>query len=145
VPEYHYAKGRISESIQFIVEELREYDTDYSQITWDEYRDDKKIQKLIDRTVENILTAAIETCGTLLAEEGIAAANYAEVLAQGANLLGFSAEDQENLSKLAAVRNRLAHRYLNFRWQSVQLFAEQRELILNLITKTLAREETRES
>jgi len=60
MPEYKYAKGRIAESIQFISQELKEFEEDYSNKNWTEYQEDKKLQKLIDRTVENILTALIE-------------------------------------------------------------------------------------
>ena len=53
--EFKYAQGRIPESIQFISEEIREFEQDYLDRTWREYQEDKKLQKLIDRTVENIL------------------------------------------------------------------------------------------
>ncbi len=78
--EYRYARGRIAESIQFISQELKEFEEDYSNKNWTEYQEDKKLQKLIDRTVENILTALIDVCGTILTEEGIGAESYADAL-----------------------------------------------------------------
>jgi hypothetical protein len=54
--EFRYAKGRILESIQFISEEILEFEQEYQGKTWREYQEDRKLQKLIDRTVENILT-----------------------------------------------------------------------------------------
>lgn len=69
--EYQYAKGRIAESIQFITQELKEFEEEYASRKWTEYQIDRKLQKLTDRTVENILTALIEVCGTVLTEEGI--------------------------------------------------------------------------
>lgn len=130
MPEYRYAKGRIAESIQFISQELKEFEDEYANKTWLEYRDDKKIQKLMDRTVENILTALIEVCGTVLTEEGIPVESYSDALGKCGKLFGFSEEEQEILSKLAIQRNRLAHRYLNFRWQAIKMFSEQKKLVI---------------
>lgn len=76
MPDYEYAKGRVVESVQFISEEMREFENDYAAKSWQDYRDDKKLQKLIDLTVENILTALIEVCGAILVEEGIAVVSY---------------------------------------------------------------------
>lgn len=135
--EFTYAKGRITESLQFISREMREFDKEYAPKNWQEYQDDNKLQKLMDRTVENILTALIEVCGTLIAEQGIAVENYSEVLKEAAKRLGFSAAEQDSLAKLAVQRNRLAHRYLDFRWQAIKMFSENRVLIEKLMTTVM--------
>ncbi len=67
MPEFRYAKARILESIVFITKEMGEFESDYNDKTWQEYSSDTKLQKLIDRTIENILTAVIEVSGTVLA------------------------------------------------------------------------------
>jgi uncharacterized protein YutE (UPF0331/DUF86 family) len=140
MPEFKYAKGRVAESIQYLSEEIREFESEYADKTWKDYQDDKKLQKLADRTVENILTALIEICGTILVEEGIGVDSYGDALKKSAKLLGFSEEEQDNLSRLAIQRNRLAHRYLNFRWQAIKMFGEQKNLIVKLVTRILERE-----
>jgi uncharacterized protein YutE (UPF0331/DUF86 family) len=140
MPEFKYAKGRVAESIQYLSEEIREFESEYADKTWKDYQDDKKLQKLVDRTVENILTALIEICGTILVEEGIGVDSYGDALKKSAKLLGFSEEEQDNLSRLAIQRNRLAHRYLNFRWQAIKMFGEQKNLIVKLVTRILERE-----
>jgi len=94
----------------------------------------------MDRTVENVLTALIEVCGTILAEEGIGVDSYSDALKKSAKLLGFSETDQDVLSRLAIQRNRLAHRYLNFRWQAIKMFWDQKHLIIQFVTKILERE-----
>lgn len=139
--EYRYARGRIAESIQFISQELKEFEEDYSNKNWTEYQEDKKLQKLIDRTVENILTALIDVCGTILTEEGIGAESYADALKKCTKYFGFSEEEQEKLANLAIQRNRLAHRYLNFRWQAIKMFNEQKGSVIKLISVILEREE----
>lgn len=140
MPEYQYAKGRIAESIAFVTEEIKEFKTDYANKSWVEYHNDRKLQKLMDRTVENFLVAVIEICGTVLAEEGIKTNSYRETLKACGKFFGLSDDDQENLSKLAIQRNRLAHRYLNYRWQAVKMFAEKRDLVTTLIGLVLERE-----
>jgi len=144
VPEYHYAKGRIAESIQFISEEMKEFDKEYASKTWEDYQNDKKIQKLVDKTVENILTAVIEVCGTILTEEKIAVDSYPDTLKKIGRFFKFSEKEQENLAKLAIQRNRLVHRYLNFRWQAVKMFSGQRKLVKKLMTLILEREKKKD-
>lgn len=135
--EFKYAQGRLEESIRFISGEIREYEKEYISATWQDYQTDGKLQKLMDRTVENILTALIEICGTILADKGIAVENYTEVLERAAALLGLDQVKQKNLAKLAAQRNRLAHRYLDFKWQAIKLFSEQKEVIKQLLNTIL--------
>src|SRR3972149_11348308 len=101
MPEFQYARGRVAESIQFISQEIKEFETEYANKTWIEYQNDRKLQKLMDRTVENILTAIIEVCGTVLAEQGIAVDSYSEVLRKCGKIFSFSEVEQENLAKLA--------------------------------------------
>ena len=144
MPEFRYAKGRILDSIRFISEEMKEFQEDYYERTWKEYQEDKKLQKLTDRTVENILTALIEVCGTFLTQEGVAVESYGDALKKAGKTLGFSEEEQEDLAKLAIQRNRLAHRYLNFRWQAIRFFSEKRVLVAGLIKALLDREEKAE-
>ena len=144
MPEYRYAKGRIVESVQFIGEEMQEFEKEYSTKTWQDYQKDKKLQKLMDRTVENILTDLIEVSGALLAEEGIAGESYSETLKRTGEFFGFTKEEQEHLSRLAIQRNRLAHRYLNFRWQAINMYTQQRDVLKRLLSAVLERETSKE-
>ena len=140
MPELKYAKGRVAESIQYLSEEIREFESEYVDKTWKDYQNDKKLQKLMDRTVENILTALIEICGTILTEEGIGVDSYSDALRRCAKLFGFSEAEQDSLSRLAIQRNRLAHRYLNFRWQAIKMYGEHKNLMAKLIDRILERE-----
>lgn len=135
MPEFNYAKGRINDSLQFIATEIKEFEDDYISIGWKEYKENRKLQKLMDRTVENIFTALIEICGTILTRQGIPVESYAQVLSECSKKLGFSEEEQEVMAKLAIQRNRLAHRYLNFRWQSINMFVKNKALLLRVLKK----------
>lgn len=137
MPEFKYARGRIIETIQFINAEMKEFDSDYEKKTLSDYQKDKKLQKLIDRTAENIITALIEAAGTILTEKGIAVESYTQVLGECAKLYGLSKKEQESLSKLAIQRNRIVHRYLNFRWEAICVFKNTRETIIKLLSRIL--------
>jgi hypothetical protein len=48
MPEFTYAKGRVAESIQYLSEEIREFESEYANKIWKDYQNDKKLQKLVD-------------------------------------------------------------------------------------------------
>ena len=145
MPEYTYAKGRIAETIQFITKEMKEFNDEYSKVTWDEYQRESKTQKIVDRTVENILNALVELCGSFLTEKGKAADNYAETLRMAAESLGFKKDESRELAKLAAHRNRLVHRYLNMKWQAITAYRDQIGLIKRVMDAVLERESKKET
>jgi uncharacterized protein YutE (UPF0331/DUF86 family) len=140
MPDFNYAKGRVKESLQFIAAELSEFEKDYSSKAWADYQKDNKLQKLIDRTVENILTALIEVSGTILVQESIPVEQYSQVLRDCAKYLQFADSERDEFAKLAILRNRFAHRYLNFKWQSITYFKNAVPLIKKFTGKILERE-----
>ncbi|MDI6735199.1 MAG: DUF86 domain-containing protein [bacterium] len=141
--KFDYAKGRIVESLQFISDEMKEFETEYGNKTWQEYQEDKKIQKIMERTVENILTALIEVSGSVLTQEGIVVESYQDTLQKCAKLFKLTSEEEQNIGKLANIRNRLAHRYLNLKWQGINMYKTNCNLIKELLTFILKREENR--
>ena len=134
---FSYARGRIEETLQFITEEMREFDQEYSQVTREEYDRDRKLQKVIEKTVENILTALIELCGTLLVEKGKMVENYPQILKECARIYRFTLKEGEELAHLAIERNRIVHRYLDIRWYSIQEYKSRVPLIRNFLRKVL--------
>lgn len=143
MPEFRYAKGRIMETIAYITKEMNEFESDYLLKTWQEYQTDIKLQKLIDRTIENILTASIEVSGTVLTENDILAESYPDVMKKIGGFFHFSDEERETLAKFAIQRNRLAHRYLNFRWQAVKFYAGNRAILRKLANSIYEYEKAR--
>ena len=143
--DFQYAKGRIEESIDFISKEIEEFQKDYAAKDWKEYKENNKLQKLIDRTVENILTALIEISGTIVVEEGISGRSYAEILTRVGQLFGFTDKEQEELSRLAVQRNRLAHRYLNYRWEAIRSYKKAAPLIKRLLVAAIEREKKKKN
>lgn len=134
MPEFRYAKGRIMESLAFITKEMDEFESEYAFKTWQDYAQGTKLQKLIDRTIENILTALIEICGVILTEEDISAESYTDVMRKVGKFFGFSEEETKTLAKFAIQRNRLVHRYLNFRWQVVKFYIQNGDTLKKLLS-----------
>lgn len=135
--EYKYAEGRIAESVQFIAREMTEFDRDYSHKKWEDYNRDTKLQKLMERTVENILTALIEVAGTVLAKEGLSAENYSEVMEEAGKFFKLNKSECMSLSKLASQRNRIAHRYLDLKWQVIVVYKQSVPLIRKFLKLVL--------
>ncbi|GAB4220803.1 MAG TPA: DUF86 domain-containing protein [Spirochaetota bacterium] len=135
MPEFSYAKGRILESIAFVTCEMMEIEQEYADKKYSEYSSNTKLQKIIDRTIENILTAIIEMSGAILAENNIKTDSYAEVLRKIGSFFEFSDKECEILASFAIQRNRLAHRYLNFRWQVVTFYNNNKDIITRLVQK----------
>ncbi|MBI5188436.1 MAG: DUF86 domain-containing protein [Nitrospirae bacterium] len=144
MPEFKYAKGRIMESLAYITKEIDEFESEYKLKTWQNYAADTKLQKLIDRTIENILTAVIEVSGAILTEKNISAESYPDVMRKVGDCFGFNKDESESLAKFAVQRNRLAHRYLNFRWQVVRFYMENREVLKKLINSIYKYEKDKE-
>lgn len=144
MPEFRYAKGRIMESLAYITQEMNEFEAEYMSKTWQEYAADTKLQKLIDRTIENILTAVIEVSGVVLTEKNISAESYSDVMQKIGDLFGFDKNESELLAKFAIQRNRLAHRYLNFRWQVVKFYMQNRDILKKLVSSIYEYEKSRE-
>lgn len=135
MPEFGYAKGRILESITFVTGEMKEFEDEYSSKKYSDYSADTKLQKIIDRTIENILTAIIEISGAILAENNIKTESYSDVMRKIGSFFQFSDEECEILALFAVQRNRLAHRYLNFRWQVVTFYNKNKDFVTRLLKK----------
>ncbi len=142
--EFRYAKGRIMESIAYITKEMDEFAVEYALKTWQDYATDSKLQKLIDRTIENILTAFIEVSGTILNEQEVLAENYVDIMRKAGTLFKLDKEEIETLAKFAVQRNRLAHRYLNFRWQVVKFYTGNRDALKKLLNSIYEYEKAKE-
>lgn len=127
--------GVLAEAIQFISLEIEDFEKEYATKTRKDYLEDKKLQKLIDRTVENILNALVEICITYLSEEGIGIENYSDALRICANFFNLSDSEQESLVRLNFQRNLLSHRYIDQRWQAVQKYSQQSKLVKSLIER----------
>lgn len=131
------------ESLAYITKEMDEFEAEYVSKTWQDYASDTKLQKLIDRTLENILTAFIEVSGVILTEQNILAESYMDVMRKIGGFFNFNEEEIDIIGKFAIQRNRLAHRYLNFRWQVVKFYIQNRDILKKLLNSIYGYEKSK--
>lgn len=142
--EFSYAKGRIPATAEFITKEMDDFDKYFAGITWKEYKFLETIKaKALEKTVENILTALIEISGTISVEEGRTVENYYTAINEAASILGFDEETALSLAKLAIQRNRIVHRYLDFKWEAIKSYNESRDLLREFLKRVLEREKNK--
>lgn len=141
-PEFSYSKGRLISSVNFIVKEMEDFDTYFSGITWQDYRIMEPLKlKALEKTVENILTALIEISGVIVVEEEKLVEDYATVIEQASLLVGLSNNEATQLARLARQRNRLAHRYLDFKWEAIKSYMDTKNSIKHFLQLATIREE----
>lgn len=118
-------KTRLLERTQFLESELKER-KQFEKLTFEEYRDDKTKRRNIERWVENIINATIDIAKIILAsEEKRMPKTYSEALFDFGILAGLTKKESEKFSKLANLRNILAHEYLDILYEKIQNFLKE--------------------
>ena len=141
-PDFFYSKGRVIASVNFIVKEMEDFDAYFSGITWQNYRIMEPLKlKALEKTVENILTALIEISGVIVVEEEKRVEDYATVIEQASLIVGLTSNEATQLARLARQRNRLAHRYLDFKWEAIKSYMDTRNSIKHFLQLATIREE----
>lgn len=115
-------KESIIKRITFIVEELKDL-SEYKDIDWQTYNEDRKRRKELERTIENIVNATIDVAKLLLAgEEIVIPDTYLQIFLKLKELNFVNEEDARSITKSIRLRNLLAHEYLDLRWTTVKEF-----------------------
>jgi uncharacterized protein YutE (UPF0331/DUF86 family) len=118
-------KNRILERLQFLDTELKEIES-FKRLTFEEYKNDKIKRRNIERWAENIINATIDIAKIILAsEKKEMPKNYKETLFDFALSVGLDAKESEKFSKLADLRNILAHEYLDILYGKIQNFINE--------------------
>lgn len=115
-------KVRLLERVQFLDSELEELDV-FKKITFEDYRTDKSKRRNIERWTENIINAMIDISKIVLAsEKKQMPKTYEEVLSSLALFTGLSENQAGRFSRIARLRNILAHEYLDILYQQLRGF-----------------------
>ncbi len=140
--DFTYSKGRILSSVNFVLKEMDDFNTYFSHITWKNYSALEPLKlKALEKTVENILTALIEISGAIVVEEEQQVEDYATIIEQACRILGMNKNDASRMAKLARQRNRLAHRYLDLKWEAIKSYMDTRHSIQHFLQLATNREE----
>lgn len=116
-------RSRLQRILDFITTELQDRDR-FRGVTLDRYQGDRDLRRNLDRWVEMLINAAIDTGKIVLASERRDVPyTYGQVLAELEAVERFS-DLAGRLRPLAALRNVLAREYLELRFGRVQRFVE---------------------
>ena len=115
----------LEERLVFLDSELKNFMEKYSSITWEEYQKDDMKRKVLERTCEILINAAIDISKIILASSKKSRPHsYDEILLNAAFNLSFDGEKAKTFSQFAPLRNILAHEYLDYRWKEIKPFLE---------------------
>lgn len=122
-------RERLIRYVDFMEAELSDFPK-FSKIDWKTYHQERDVRRNIERWIENIVNCSIDMAKVILAcEDKRIPPSYKQVLKElGATSL-FDEGFGESISQWAALRNILAHEYLDIRWTSIKRFAQTAEPI----------------
>lgn len=95
-----------------------------NEIDWKVYESVREKRLEIERWIECIINATLDISKMILTlRKGDIPETSREILFKIATLI-YEEDKAETFSKLAKIRNTLAHRYLDIRWHDIKLFLQ---------------------
>lgn len=97
----------------------------FGAVTRERFAVDRDLQRNVERLAENVANAAIDIAKVLLAGEDVEMPNsYREIVLRLADLGILDQGLAAKVAEYAALRNILAHQYLDLRWDRIRDFLE---------------------
>lgn len=110
---------------------------EYLGLSWQEYQNDDKKRKFVERTIENLMNAVIDVSKIMLSSQKRAVPDtYKEIVRQTGLISPLTQEVADTLSNWVGLRNILAHEYLDYRWEKIKGFLGNYKPILNSFLDT---------
>ena len=114
-------RSRLERIVDFVTQEMQDRDA-FLAVRLDRYRSDRDLQRNLDRWVEQLINAAIDTAKIVLASENRPVPQtYAQILGDLEAMDAFAPLNR-SLIPLAGLRNLMAHEYLDLRFDRVKEF-----------------------
>lgn len=99
---------------------------EYRGLAWIQYQQDHRTRRIVERTIENIMNAVIDSSKLLLASaKKPVPQTYREIVRLVGILPGFDHAITDRLASWAELRNILAHEYLDYRWEEIGEFLRE--------------------
>lgn len=118
-------RAKITPHIEYLEKELSFLSLYEKEVDWKVYQSQRRKRLEIERWVECIINSTLDISKMLLTIRGkVLPETSREVLFQVASRIYNKEEDAETFSELAKIRNTLAHRYLDIRWQDIKKFLQ---------------------
>jgi uncharacterized protein YutE (UPF0331/DUF86 family) len=118
----------VAARIEFARTELADL-AEYASLDWVAYQADARARRNVERIADNVANATIDIAKILLAAGRAAVPEtYRDVLAATVPAGLADASEAAELVQLARLRNTLAHRYLDYKWEILKWFLEDGRL-----------------
>jgi uncharacterized protein YutE (UPF0331/DUF86 family) len=115
----------IVKRIDFVETELEDLD-DYKKLDFENYSQNRKTRRDVERLVENIANASIDIGKIILAGEDVELPEtYKDIFIKLAEIRMIDKKLSEGLSDLVRLRNILAHQYLDIKWEMIKNFKDR--------------------
>lgn len=118
-------KTRLLEIVDFLVTEAEDFER-FQGLTWQEYHGQRPKRREVERWIENIVNASLDIAKIILASKK---KEIPSTYQQTLRLLGttdiLDFEFADKISSWARLRNVLAHRYLDVKWEQVHRFIQE--------------------
>lgn len=130
-------RSRLIRYLDFLEEELADFPK-FSRVDQSTYTSNRDLRRNLERWIENIVNCSIDIAKTLLALEGREIpGSYREILRALGSIPPFEEEFGKKVSRWTALRNILAHEYLDIRWPRIEEFLRQAEPVYRELVRTL--------
>ncbi len=115
-------RARLIRYLDFMESELSDFPK-FSKIDWKIYSENRDLRRNLERWIENLVNCSIDIAKVILvAEDKRIPSTYKEAIKEIGATQYFDEEFGEAISQWAALRNILAHEYLDIRWNSIKKF-----------------------
>ena len=118
-------KSKIVPYVDYLEKELQFLSGYEKEIDWKVYQSQRSKRLEIERWVESLINATLDISKMLLTIEGGEIPETSrEVLFRIGSHIYNKEEEGEVFSELAKIRNTLAHRYLDMKWEDIKRFLQ---------------------
>jgi len=113
----------LTKRLDFLLDEVADFHL-YQSVTWEDYKDRRK-RREVERWIENIINASIDIAKVLLSVKGLEIPQtYREILRNISLTNLFREELGLKISEWVSIRNKLAHEYIDIRWDAIKKFVK---------------------
>lgn len=129
-------KVRLIKHITFLEDEIQDYEN-FKTLSWMEYNTARDKRRNVERWIENIVNSSIDIAKIILVSENLPLPDtYREIVNSLSLVSGFDKKIVEKLAELVKFRNIIAHEYVDLRWNFINRFIHETELLYkNFIEK----------
>ena len=118
------AKAKIQERLIFLEEQLKDI-KGFKKLDWNQYRDDRKERRNVERWVENLVMSAIDIAEIVLASENKEIPqSYKDVLKVFTGIY-IDKSICNDFSEFAKLRKIVVHEYIDLKWKKIKSFIEE--------------------